>query len=123
MRVLIVDDSSNFRNLLKADLEEVGASVVDAPNGRRALAIAQRDSAFDLVITDVNMPEMDGLDFTAGLRALPGFARTPVLVLTAERAPDAKERARKIGVTAWVVKPYAKDALLAAVRRIHSLAA
>lgn len=123
MRVLIIDDSSNFRSRLKEDLEEVGAAVVDAHNGPCALDIARRDGAFDLVITDVNMPEMDGLDFTAALRRLPGFATVPVLVLSAERAPDAKERARKVGVTAWVVKPYAKHALQAVVRRIQSMAA
>lgn len=119
MNVLIVDDSHSLRQQLRADLEEVGIAVTEAENGAEALNRADEGGRFDLVISDVNMPDMDGLSFIEALRR--GESRkTPVFMLSAERSSDAKARAKAAGVTAWIVKPYVKDRLVSAVSRVAS---
>jgi two-component system chemotaxis response regulator CheY len=89
--------------------------VQKATDGREALQLAQ-SQAFDLVITDVNMPNMDGIALVRGLRALPAYRFTPVLVLTTEGSDELKNEGRQAGATGWLVKPFNPDRLLAVAK-------
>jgi two-component system chemotaxis response regulator CheY len=116
--ILIVDDSATMRALVRGALEADQHAVVEAPNGEAALAtLAGLNAGVDLVITDVIMPQMDGLSLTRALRDDPRFATTPVLVLTTEATPVQKERGRAAGATGWLVKPFHPDTLRRTVRQ------
>jgi two-component system chemotaxis response regulator CheY len=115
--ILIVDDSATMRSLVRQALEPDGHTVVEAPHGAAALALLEQTPA-DLVLTDVIMPEMDGLGLTRRLRASERFARIPVLILTTEATPAMKERGRAAGATGWLVKPFHPDTLRQSVRRV-----
>jgi two-component system chemotaxis response regulator CheY len=114
--ILVVDDSATMRALVRRALEADRHAVVEAPNGEAALATLA-DTTVDLVITDVIMPQMDGLSLTRALREHPRFAATPILVLTTEATPAQKERGRDAGATGWLVKPFHPDTLRRTVRQ------
>lgn len=115
--ILVVDDSATMRALVRQALEPDGHVVLEAPNGAAALAALERTPA-DLVITDVIMPEMDGLGFTRRLRASEPLRHIPVLILTTEATAAMKERGRTAGATGWLVKPFHPDTLRQSVRRV-----
>ena len=116
--ILIVDDSATMRALVRGALEADRHAVVEAPNGEAALAtLAGMSTGVELVITDVIMPQMDGLSLTRALRDDPRFAATPILVLTTEATPAQKERGRAAGATGWLVKPFHPDTLRRTVRQ------
>jgi two-component system, chemotaxis family, chemotaxis protein CheY len=115
--ILIVDDSPTMRSMVRGALEADRHRVVEATDGRAALE-ALDSTTPDLVITDINMPEMDGLTF---VRALRGRARnrfTPALVLTTEASMDMKQRGREAGATGWLVKPFNPDQLRRTVLQV-----
>jgi two-component system chemotaxis response regulator CheY len=115
MKLLIVDDSTMLRDMLSYALSEGGYSdVVEAVDGLDGLE-KSKSAVFDLVITDVNMPNMDGLTFVSELRNLPQYAKTPILVLTTERSDEMKSKGKASGATGWIVKPFVPDQLLKAV--------
>jgi two-component system chemotaxis response regulator CheY len=105
-----------MRAFVRQALEPEGYAMLEAPNGAAALAAA-RDTPVDLVITDVIMPEMDGLAFTRELRSDERFRAVPILVLTTEASAVMKERGRAAGATGWLVKPFHPDTLRQTVRR------
>lgn len=115
--ILAVDDSASMRQMVSFTLKAAGHTVTDAADGQQALDIAKTRS-FDLVLTDVNMPVMDGLTLTRELRALPAFKFTPVLVLTTEAGMDKKQEGRAAGATGWLVKPFNPDQLLATIKKV-----
>jgi two-component system chemotaxis response regulator CheY len=115
--VLIVDDSATMRALVRQALEADRHTVLEAPHGAAALAALEHTPA-DLVITDVIMPEMDGLSLTRRLREQERFRRLPVLVLSTEATPAMKDRGRAAGATGWLVKPFHPDVLRETVRRV-----
>jgi two-component system chemotaxis response regulator CheY len=115
--ILAVDDSASMRQMVSFTLKAAGHTVTDAADGKQALDIAKTKS-FDLVLTDVNMPVMDGLTLTRELRALPAFKFTPVLVLTTEAGMDKKQEGRAAGATGWLVKPFNPDQLLATIKKV-----
>lgn len=115
--VLIVDDSVSMRKLVQGTLEEAGHRVVAAEDGTVALGIAQKD-CFDLVVTDVNMPNMDGLTLLGELRKLVNFKFTPILVLTTEMDPEKKADAKSKGATGWLVKPFNPDQLISTIKKV-----
>jgi two-component system chemotaxis response regulator CheY len=115
--ILIADDSRTMRDMVRAVLEADHHSVVEAPDGRQALAVAQAHAA-DLVITDVNMPVMDGLALVRALRERAEYRFTPILVLTTETGDDMKQRGRAAGATGWLVKPFDPERLRQTVRKI-----
>ena len=117
--VLIVDDSVSMRKLVTSTLEDAGHQVVEAEDGVVALGIA-RTKSVDIVITDVNMPNMDGLTLVAELRKLSSFKFTPILVLTTETDPERKRIAKSHGATGWLVKPFDPDMLLATMKKVLS---
>ncbi|QJU60691.1 response regulator [Sphingomonas sp. AP4-R1] len=115
-RILTVDDSPSMRMLLKAALTEQGFQVFQAEDGVDALE--KLDAAQpDLIITDINMPRMDGFQLIETLRG-EAASRLPILVLTTEASDAKKARAREAGATGWIVKPFDRDKLGAAIRRV-----
>ena len=115
--ILTVDDSPSMRMLLRVALTERGYSVSEAEDGLAALDWLDANTP-KVVITDINMPRMDGFGLIEAVRANPRFRDTPILVLTTESSPAKKEVARRAGATGWIVKPFDPDKLAAAVRRV-----
>jgi two-component system, chemotaxis family, chemotaxis protein CheY len=115
--ILAVDDSPSMRQLVSFTLRSAGYQVVEAADGREALAAA-RSQPVQLVITDVNMPNMDGITLTRELRLLPAFKFTPILLLTTESAADRRQAGKSAGATGWLVKPFNPDQLLATIRKV-----
>jgi two-component system, chemotaxis family, chemotaxis protein CheY len=115
--ILIVDDSATMRGLVRSALEPDGHAIIEAPGATAALTALEQDAA-DLVITDVHMPEMDGLALTQALRADARFRALPILVLTTEATDVMKARGRAVGATGWLVKPFHPDTLRRTVRRV-----
>ena len=115
--ILIADDSRTMRDMVRAALEADHHTVVEAPDGRQALAVVEAQAA-DLVITDVNMPGMDGLALVRALRERERYRFTPILVLTTEHGDDIKQRGRAAGATGWLVKPFDPERLRQAVRKV-----
>jgi len=116
-RILSVDDSPVMRQMVKATLLEAGHEVSQAPNGEEGLKIAGTQ-VFDMVITDVNMPIMDGLTLIRNLRQLPAYVSVPMIALTTEATADVKRTGRDAGATAWVVKPFSPQRLIDAVAQL-----
>jgi two-component system, chemotaxis family, chemotaxis protein CheY len=114
--ILIVDDSSTSRHQVQGALEQHGFTVVGATEGADALWKAQQQK-FDLVLTDIHMPTMDGLELIIELRKLPGYRRVPVFVLTSDCSKERLAEGRRAGATAWLVKPADLPTLVKAVRQ------
>lgn len=120
VKLLIVDDSTMLRDMLNYALNEGGYNnVTEAVDGVDGLAKAKATD-FDLIITDVNMPNMDGLTLIEELRKLPQYSKTPILVLTTERSDEMKAKGKIAGATGWIVKPFVPDQLLKAVNIVLS---
>jgi len=115
--VLTVDDSPSIRLMMKLTLTGEGYEVVQATDGVEALKWARQQVA-DLVLTDVNMPQMDGLTLIKELRALPGYKSVPMLILTTESGVDRKQIGKSNGATGWLVKPFDSERLLATIARV-----
>lgn len=117
IRVLAIDDSRTIREMLRHSLTEGGFEVHVAEDGVDGIEKLP-DVAPDVVITDINMPRLDGFGVIEAIRAGPDFAGLPILVLTTESAQDLKERARDCGATGWIVKPFDDTKLIGTIRRI-----
>lgn len=115
--ILTVDDSATMRQMIAFTLSQAGFKVMEAADGEQALAIAKTQGA-DLVITDVNMPGMDGIALVRALRQLAPYRFTPILVLTTESGPDMKTKGKEAGATGWIVKPFSPEKLLETVRKV-----
>ena len=115
--ILTVDDASTIRKMVSFTLRGAGHEVLESPDGADALVLL-RTRSVDLVITDINMPSMDGLELTRRLRATPAMARTPIVLLTTESDPAKKAEGRAAGATGWIVKPFNQEQLLAIVARV-----
>jgi len=114
--ILAVDDSSSMRQMVTFTLKSDGYDVTEAEDGAVALNIA-KGKPFDLVLTDVNMPNMDGITLISELRKLPSFKGTPLLMLTTESATDKKQAGKNAGATGWIVKPFNPEQLLSVIKR------
>ncbi|NKB35276.1 MAG: response regulator [Pseudomonadales bacterium] len=115
--ILVVDDSLSMRYMVSLTLEEANYSVTVAEDGEQGLQQAKVGN-FDLVITDINMPVMDGLTLVSKLRELDGYRCTPMLVLTTESGTEKKAEGKAAGATGWIVKPFDPDKLLKLVARV-----
>jgi two-component system chemotaxis response regulator CheY len=115
--VLTVDDSRTIRDMLRMALSDAGYRVVQAQDGVEGLALLQTEQP-DAIITDINMPGLDGFGFIEEVRRDDRFRATPILVLTTESDPTMKDRARAAGATGWIVKPFNPEKLTASLRRV-----
>ena len=115
--VLVVDDSPSIRQVVGIALRGAGYDIVEATDGADALAKVGGQRVH-LVITDVNMPVMDGITFVRELKALPEHKFTPVVMLTTESQDDKKKQGQEAGAKAWVVKPFQPEKMLAVVSKL-----
>lgn len=116
-KVLAVDDSKTMRDMVSFTLKGAGYEVVEAADGLLALE-ALGDQRVDLVITDINMPNMDGISLVKALRSNPVHSSTPILVLTTESDDSKKNEGRSAGATGWIVKPFEPEKLLKVVQKV-----
>ena len=116
--VLIVDDSSSLRMVVKLALNRAGYEVIEAGDGREALAQLDKAGKVNLIVSDVNMPQMDGIAFVTQLKQHPRHKFTPVIMLTTEGQDAKKEQGRAAGAKAWIVKPFNPPQLLDAVSKL-----
>ncbi len=115
--ILAVDDSASMRQMVSFTLKEAGYDVLEAADGQQALQ-AVKGRSVDLVLSDVNMPVMDGIALIKALRAMPNFKFTPILMLTTEAGTDKKQEGKQAGATGWIVKPFNPDQLLSTVKKV-----
>ena len=115
--ILTVDDSPSMRLMMQLTLTSEGYEVVQASDGIEALEYARNRKA-DLILTDINMPRMDGIALVRELRLLPAYKGVPILILTTESALERKLLGKEAGATGWLVKPFNAEQLLATVSRV-----
>lgn len=115
--ILVVDDAKTIRLLLRLSLEGVGYQVIEAADGLEALEHLNRHS-IDLIMSDLNLPHMDGLGFAREVKKRPNHEHTPFIMITTETGLRRKEEARDMGVDAWMLKPFKSELMLAAVDRL-----
>jgi two-component system chemotaxis response regulator CheY len=115
--ILAVDDSASMRQMVSFTLKSAGYSVVEAIDGQDALEKAGTRS-FDLVLTDQNMPRMDGISLTRKLRESSQFKATPILILTTESSDQMKQAGRSAGATGWLVKPFDPSKLIEVIKKV-----
>jgi len=116
-KVLIVDDSVSMRQMVSFTLRQGGFEVVEAGHGQEALE-KLRSASVDLIITDLNMPVMDGITLIRNVRALPAMKSKPILMLTTEGLAAKKEQGKAAGATGWIVKPFDPEKLLATLAKV-----
>jgi len=115
--ILTVDDTASMRQMISFTLNSVGHDVIQASDGKEALALLQGKKV-DLVIADVNMPNMDGITLVKSLRALADFKFTPILMLTTESQESKRQQGKVAGATGWIVKPFNPEQLLTIVKKV-----
>ena len=116
-KVLTVDDSATIRMALSNVLEGAGYDVVEAVDGVDALRMTEKTS-FDMVVTDLNMPNMDGVELIRKLRRQPGNRFTPIIMLTTESIAEKKQAGKAAGASGWIVKPFRPDQLLSVTKMV-----
>ena len=115
--ILIVDDSASLREVVAIALKNAGYNVIQAENGQDALNKLAGDK-LHLIISDVNMPVMDGISFVKAVKQDPNYKFTPIMMLTTESEGDKKQQGKASGAKAWLVKPFQPDTLLDAVSKL-----
>ncbi len=115
---LIVDDSTSMRQMVSFTLKGAGLTVIEGSNGQEALDKLASVGKVDVIITDLNMPVMDGLTFIKRVRALPAMRFTPILMLTTESGDNRKAEGKAAGATGWIVKPFQPEQLLKVIERV-----
>lgn len=116
-RILAVDDSASMRQMVSFTLKSAGFDVAEAEDGVAALDLARKEK-FNLVLADVNMPNMDGIALIKALRAEDGYKFTPMLMLTTESGTDKKMEGKAAGATGWIVKPFNPEQLIATIQKV-----
>lgn len=116
-KILVVDDSVSIRQMVESTFKSAGYEVQTAPDGQAALDLCQANK-FDFVLTDQNMPRMDGLTLIKSLRAMASYRATPIVVLTTEASDAMKSQGRAAGATGWMVKPFDPPKLLAVASKV-----
>ena len=115
--ILVVDDSSSMRQVVKMALSGAGYSVIEAQDGKSALALMD-GRPINMAVCDVNMPNLNGIDFVRAVKVLPGYKFMPIMMLTTEGQDSARENGKAAGARAWMVKPFAPSQLVKAVDKI-----
>ncbi len=116
-RILTVDDSKTIRDMLRFTLANAGYEVLQAEDGEHGIEVLGSDRV-DVIITDLNMPRLDGIGFIRHLRADPVHKATPILMLTTESDPKKRAEGKAAGATGWIVKPFDPNKLLDVIRRV-----
>lgn len=121
-RILAVDDSPSMRDMVRLALGTAGFDVTPAVDAPTALELARQSAkdqaSYDLVLSDVNMPQMDGIALIRALRAEVAYKHTPILMLTTESSRQAKAEGKAAGATGWIVKPFDPEQLVATLQRV-----
>ena len=117
-QILIVDDSATMRQMVRFTLTSAGFDVVEAGDGKEAVGKLNGGAKPNLVITDLNMPNMDGISLIKAVRAMPSFKFTPVLMLTTESDEGKKKEGQAAGATGWIVKPFNPEQMLKVVAKV-----
>ncbi len=115
--IMIVDDSTSMRQVVSIALTGAGHTVIECRDGKDALD-KLKGQKINMIVSDVNMPVMDGISFVKALKEIPAYKFTPVLMLTTESQEAKKAEGKAAGVRAWMVKPFKEDQLLAAVEKL-----
>ena len=115
---LVVDDSPTMRQMVALTLTNAGFQVVEAEHGKDAIAKVAGGPKMDIVVTDLNMPEMDGIALIRELRKLASFKFTPILMLTTESTADKKQAGKEAGATGWIVKPFNPELMLKVIAKV-----
>ena len=115
--ILTVDDTASMRQMISFTLNSVGHEVIEASDGKEALKVLE-GKKIDLVIADVNMPNMDGIALVKSLRALADYKFTPILMLTTESQEANRQQGKIAGATGWIVKPFNPEQLLTVVKKV-----
>ncbi|MGJ5813179.1 response regulator [Paludibaculum fermentans] len=117
-KILAVDDSSTVRQMVSFTLVSAGYEVIEARDGQDAMSKLANPVALGMVLTDLNMPNLDGIGLIRQLRAHAAFKYVPIVVLTTESEAEKKQAARAAGATAWIVKPFRPEQLLAVIQKV-----
>ena len=117
-RILAVDDSASVRQMQRFVLSGAGYDVVEAVDGKDGLAQLEKNGAVNLILTDLNMPNLDGVGFIKAVRASSAYRLTPIVVISTESQQEKKQAARAAGATDWIVKPFTPEQLLAVVKKV-----
>ncbi len=115
--IMTVDDATTIRKMIAMTLKGAGHQVMEATDGAAALAVL-KTCPVDLIISDVNMPNLDGIEMTRQLRLTPTHNRTPIILLTTESDQSVKDRGRAAGANGWIVKPFKQEQLLAVLAKL-----
>jgi two-component system chemotaxis response regulator CheY len=115
---LIVDDSPTMRQMVAFTLTNAGFNVVEAEHGKDAVNKVVAGPKVDIVVTDLNMPEMDGISLIKELRKMAAFKFTPILMLTTESAIEKKQAGKEAGATGWIVKPFNPEVMLKIIAKV-----
>jgi len=120
--VLVVDDSSTVRQQVSLALKQAGFDILEAADGAEGIAQVSGNRAIDMVVCDVNMPNVNGLEMVERVKAKPEFGKLPILMLTTEGQPSLIKRAREAGAVGWIVKPFDANQLVQAARHLTKAA-
>ena len=116
-RIMTVDDSASMRQMVGFTLKQHGYDIIEAVNGTEALKKLEKES-IDMLITDINMPELDGISLVRRVRDNPSYKFIPIIILTTELQAEKKQEGKAAGATGWIVKPFRPDQLVAVVRKV-----
>ncbi|MCE3226849.1 MAG: putative response regulator receiver protein [Bacteroidetes bacterium] len=116
--ILVIDDSESIREVITVGLQSSGYNVIKGINGADGLEQLRQSQGIDLVITDLNMPVMDGISFVKEVRKDANYRFLPIIVLTTESQETKKQEAREAGATAWIIKPFSKEKLVNVIKKI-----
>ena len=114
---LVVDDSASMRLVISTTLKDAGYDVVEAEDGHVGFSKALKQK-FDVIITDINMPGLNGYDLISKLRAIPDYLHIPIITITTESGDEEKARGKEVGATGWLVKPFSPDRLKVVLKRL-----
>lgn len=117
-KILIVDDSETLRIQLREALQGAGHTVIEGVDGADGLRAAANNHDIQMIITDFNMPQMDGVTMALKMRDIPELSKVPILMLTTEATPDIKAAGKTAGILAWIVKPLVPAKVLPAIERV-----
>jgi two-component system chemotaxis response regulator CheY len=117
-KILTIDDSRTMRDMLKMTLADAGFTVVQAVDGQDGLNVLAKEEPFDVIITDINMPKLDGYGVIREVRKNPSYDDTPILVLSTESEQENKDKAKDIGATGWIVKPFDPEVLVQVIQKV-----